>query len=368
MMPANIRHLLSCLCLAIGLLGGCSDETVTPKTDKPQLTKELIFYSWEEDLPQFVFDDFTAEYGVTVTFLTYHSTEEAVKNIEAGAIYDVAVIENDFIPDLVAKGLLAEIDHRNVVNFKHIAPAFRDLVFDPGNRYSVTFNWGLVGLLVRSDLAKQPISRWADLWDQNLAGNIHLWKNQRYLLAIALKSLGYSINSENPAELEAALQCLLASRSWARVSDYSPEAAEHVLAAGQTTVTYGWSVDVLRARASKLNIEYVLPAEGNIQWGDNFTIPASSTRKYTAEVFINFIMRPEINARIVNEQHYATVNISAYPFIKPELLNDPIIFPPVAEVKRAEVFQPLSPEGRRLYERIWAQFLAATADPAKGEP
>jgi len=366
-MRAWILRQLLCGALILGFLTACGDAEPPAQPASPPLARELIFYDWADDLPQSVIDAFTAEYGVRISYQTYETTEEALQNLRAGKVYDVAVIDNPFVPELAEEGLIAEIDHRNMPNFKNISPNFRELVFDPGNRYSVTYNWGLTGLIVRGDLVAQPITRWADLWDPRFAGRVLVWEMPRSLIGIALRSLGFSVNSENPAELEVALERLLALRAHARGSGYVPEVGEQALASGEVALMYGWAGDVLRARARHLDIRYVLPAEGSMQWGDNFVIPAASPRKYTAELFINFLLRPEISARIVNEQHYATANEAAYPFIKPEILNDPVIFPPLEEMRRAEVYLPLSPAGRALHQRIWERYLAGPTSAASRE-
>ena len=358
---ARLLQLLLTAFLVVPLLNGCSEDSQAPQPGQPKLAKELIFYDWAEDMPQSVLDAFTAEYGVKVTYLTYESSREAAANIRAGREYDVMVIDHPYVPELAAAGLLAEIDHRKVPNLEHLSANFRDLVFDPGNRYSVTFNWGLTGLLVRTDLVDLPVSRWADLWDQRHAGRVLLWNLERSLIGIALKSLGFSINSENKDELEMALDRLLVLKAQNRVIGYTPATALAALASGEAAITYGWAGDVLRLREAKVPVRYVLPEEGSIQWGDNFVIPAASSRKYTAEVFINFLFRPEISARIVNEQHYATANQAALPLISPEIANDPVVFPATAEMARSEIHLPLSPEGAALHERIWQRFLAGTA-------
>ena len=124
-------------------LVGCEVKPTPPSTPTPPpLAEELVFYDWEEDMPQSVLDAFTEEYGVEVTYLTYESQEEALENVKAGEVYDVVVLDNDTIPLLVADGLLAEIDYRNVPNFDNISANFRDLAYDPGNRHAVPFNWG----------------------------------------------------------------------------------------------------------------------------------------------------------------------------------------------------------------------------------
>ncbi len=359
--------LFLCSLLILVVLAACDPDTPARKTASEKLAKELIFYSWVGDLPQSVLDDFTAEYGVKVLYHTYKASQEGIDNLRAGKVCDVMVVENPYVPELAAEQLLAEIDYRNVPNFKHISPSFRDLVYDPGNRYSLTFNWGLIGLLVRSDLTTQPVNRWADLWDHHFKGRTVVWELKQDLVAITLKSLGYSINSENPDELEEALQRLLTLKNNEYVSGYTPELAEQLMKDGKTTLTFGWGADFLRMRASNIEVRYVIPSEGSIQWGDNFVVPRSSQQKYTAEVFINFLMRPEVNARIVNEQYYATANASAYPFIKPEILNNSAIFPSLEDVKKAEVYLPLSKEGLVLRQRLWQRFLAGVKNEAKEE-
>ena len=361
---AVVFALLAGLPVLLGL-AGCDRDSRGSKASGPNPARELVFYSWEEDLPPSLLTAFTAETGARVVYRTYRSTEEGVAGIRSGQVCDVAVIENPFIPDLAAEGLLAELDHRNIPNLVHLAEDFRELLFDPGNRYSVTFNWGLTGLVVRDDLAQGRVTRWADLWDERFAGRIQVWDLQRTLVGIALKSLGHSANSENPAELEAALARLVQLKARARTSGYAPDLAEQALADGRTALLYGYSQDLLRGRERGLQVSFVIPAEGSLQWTDNFVVPAASPNKHLAERFIDFMLRPENSARIVNEQRYPTVNKAATPFIRPEILNDPVLFPPVREMRRAEVLMPLSPEGQRLHADLWRRYLAAPALSAK---
>ena len=355
---------LLCAALALGLLAACGDPQPPVAGNSPPLATELVFYDWAEDMPQSVLDAFNAEFGVKVIYETYETTEEAIGSLQGGKVYDLMIVDSPFVPGLVSEGLIVEIDPRNVPNIRNISANFRELVFDPGNRYSVTYTWGLTGLIVRADRISQAVTRWGDLWDPGYTGHVLVWDMPRDLLGIALKSLGFSINSEDPAELEAALQHLLALRAGARTTGYAPEVAKSALATGDAVLMPGWAGDLLRARAHGLDVRFVLPAEGSIQWGDNFVIPKSSTRKYTAEVFLNFLLRPEISAQIVNEQFYATANEAAYPFIKPEIRNDPAIFPPLDEVRRAQVIMPLSPSGKALYDRIWQRYLAGPSGPS----
>jgi spermidine/putrescine transport system substrate-binding protein len=147
--------LLLVFCLAFCLaLTGCTQPPIT-----------LTVYGWTDELAEDVFVDFTAATGIKVESITYESTEEAVENLRSGQAYDVVVIENRFIPSLVKEGLLATIDRSRLPNFRNISLNFRDLMYDPGNRYAIPYSWGTTGLLVRTDLVAEPVRHWADLWD-----------------------------------------------------------------------------------------------------------------------------------------------------------------------------------------------------------
>ena len=344
--------------LALILLTACSDLSQPPAPTPVPLAEELVFYDWAGDLIETLFDDFEEEYGIKVTYVVYETPEEAVESIRAGDQYDLVVLENEYIPSLVDAGLLAKIDYRNVPNFSHISANFRDLAYDPGNKHTIPYSWGTTGLIVRSDMVEEPVTSWSDMWDQRYAGQVVGWLIPRYTLGAALKSLGYSLNSEDPDELEDALERLIElkpSATWLTVED---TAAYH-LAEGKAVMALGWAYDAQIGQGENEAIIYVLPEDGTILWGDNFVIPATSPHKYEAELFLDFILRPEITGQLVNVNYYAMTSDGAVPFIDPEILSDPIIFPQTENLQNAEILLPLSPEGEQLYAEIWERFVAA---------
>lgn len=350
------RSLVASLIILPSACGPASTPEPTP-TPIP-LAKELVFYDWEGDMPQSILDAFTEEYGVKINYLVYESQEEAIANIQAGQIYDVVVMESRFIPMLVKDNLLAELDQTNISNSKNLSANFRDLAYDPGNHYSIPYNWGTTGLVVRSDLVDEPVTRWSDLWDPRYAGKVGLWMGQRReVISLTLKSLGFSANTEDPAELEAALARLLELKSHVlTLEDFDPYTSVGVLTSGQAVITMGYASDFLDGIEQNPAIKYVLPKEGALLWNDTFMIPANSPNQYTAELFLNFLMRPDINAKIVNENLYASPNEAAYPFIEPDIMNNPVIFPPNAELVNAELILPLTADGQKLYDAIWERF------------
>ncbi len=339
------------------VLAGCAGSPPAP----PPLAEELIFYDWDADGIENVFEAFTQEYGVKIKYVTFASTEEAVKNMRAGKVYDVVVMGNPFMPALINEGLLAEIAYSNVPNFKNISANFRDLSYDSNNQHSIPYSWGTTGLVVRSDLVEEPITRWADMWDARYAGQIVNWSTTpRFFVGATLLSLGYSVNSEDPAELEAALEQLLALKPdniW--LNDEDGLKFVPFLLSGEAVMGQGWSEELWTAQEESDDVIYVLPEEGTILWGDNFVIPANSPNKYTAELFLNFILRPEISGQIVNGNYYPMANHAADSFVDEAILNDPVVYPTNEQLQNAELLLPLSPEGEALHTEIWGRFLAA---------
>ncbi len=321
-----------------------------------KLAKEIVVYSTSEEKMDAVFDAFTKETGVKVNLKYYESPEQAIEEIRAGAVYDVLTLDSQLVPAAVAEGLLAPIDYRNVTNFKNISADFRNLAYDPNNKHTIPYSWGTTGLVIRGDRIAAPITRWADLWDPRYAGKTVGWLLPRYTLGAALKSLGYSANSEDPTQLEAALQRLLALKPNAIWLSGDQESMAPELVDGAAAFGLGWAYDYKVAHDQNVAVTYVLPEEGSLLWVDNLVIPANSPNKATAELFLNFLLRPEITGQVVNTNYYAMPNDAAAPHIDPAILNDPVIYPANQQLRNAEILLPLSSDGAKLHGEIWERF------------
>lgn len=338
-------------------LQACAKEFLPTAARIPPASDTLTLYNWIDYMPQSVMEAFTQEYGIKINYIYYESQEEAVDNIRAGKAYDLVVLPPELIPALIKDESLARIDYRNVLNFKNTCSSFRDLSFDPGNQYSIPFHWGTTGLLYRTDLVQKPVLEWADLWDPEFAGRVAIWPISRAVIPITLKSLGYPANSEDPAQLQEALERMLRLRQNSFLVSNDNSSIVPMLAEGKAVIGFGWAYDALMGQ--DLPIEYVIPKEGGILWSDHFVIPAASRNKRSAELFLNFILRPEISGQIINESYYPMANDAAGPFVAPEILNNPIVYPPQEVIKNSELTLALSPEGLKLYDEIWQKFLNA---------
>ncbi len=361
--------MLPCLLFVCLLVSTLFDLPAAMGAAKPAAAnlsgKEIILYNWLDDIPQSVLTAFTRETKIKIRYEIFYSQEEAIASIRTGHAYDVVVIDGRFVPLLAEEGLLKKLNYENILNFKYTSPNFRGLIYDPENRFCVPYSWGTTGLLVNIGQDHPEVKRWADLWDEQYAGRVAMSVSYpREAIGMTLKSIGYSANSENPTELEAALARLLQLKlDPAFLYRYYPDFGTPTMASGKVLIAVGFSGDLLESQKKGLPVEYVLPEEGLLLWGDTFVVPASSQNQAAAELFINFILRPEISAEIVNKKYYASTNEAARPFVEPQILKNTAIYPTDAMLMKAEIIQSLSPKGQRLYDTIWQRFLDAYPKP-----
>ncbi len=335
-------------------LAACAADASPQSVPEP---KTLTIAGWYGYMPPALLEAFQAETGIAVEYVPYDTQEEALERLQQGAAYDLMVMGSHFIPRLVAEGIIAPLNYANIPNARNIGANFRDLSFDPGNRHSIIYQWGTTGLLIRTDLIDRPIMRWADLWDPALEGKILLWPIPRDMTNILLKSLGYSINTTNPAYLATALQRAPELARRADLAASGEDSAVPYLATGEYAVAQGWSYDALLAREQGVPITYIIPDEGTILWFDCLVVPAFSPHKALAERFIDFFLRPEMSALVTNELGVPTANDAAWPLIDPLLQSDEAIFPLPRVLQGAEVEAFLDPETQAYYDKIWQAFL-----------
>lgn len=176
---------------------------------------------------------------------------------------------------------------------------------------------------------------------------------------MALKALGYPFHSEDPAELELALRHLLELKPSLRFVGVETEEALAPLLNGEIALMVGWNGDALTARQTNPAVTYVLPKEGAIAWVDNFVIAADSPHHHTGELFIDFVLRPEISAQIVEAYYYPSTNEAAYQFVDPALATDQLVFPSAEDIAKLDFYGSLSADGEKLYAAQWQHFLEA---------
>ena len=321
------------------------------------LAQELHIYNWSEYIDPEIYEEFEQEFGVKVIEDTFASNEDLLAKLQAGATgYDIIVPSDYMVSIMYELELLAEINYDNIPNFENIAATFKDPPYDPGNKYSVPYQWGTTGIGYNAELFEDPPSSWAYLFDPAVAGEyagrMSMLNDSRETIGAALKYLGYSINSTNEQELEEAKQLLIQQKEW--VSAYDSDGFEDLLAAGEVDIGHGWSGDYFAAAEEAEQVWYIIPEEGGVIWTDNLAIPKSAPSQYTAEVFINYLLRPEVGARITNYTWFGSPNQASEEFIDAEILEEPAIYPPSEVMDKLEFIRDVG-EATSLYDRIWTE-------------
>jgi spermidine/putrescine-binding protein len=330
--------------------------TSTQPSATPPLAKALHLFIWEEYLGPEVRADFEREFGVKIIEENYASNEDLLAKLQAGAGgYDV-IVPTDYMVSLMIKGnLLAALDLAKLPNLRHIGARFKNLEFDPTNQYSVPYLWGTTGIGYHAREVSPPATSWADLFEparlEKYRGRISMLNDKREVIGAALLYLGYSPNTTDATQLEAAKQVLLQQKAY--LAKYDSEAFEDSLAAGEMLLVQGWSGEITAARETNPEIAYVIPREGSLIFLDNLAIPKSSKNQDTAEVFINYLLRPDVAARITNYVLYASPNEAAAPLIRPDLLAGPAYALP--EDVPLHWLRDLGAEADDLYDKIWTQ-------------
>ncbi len=370
-----MRTRLVVLGLLVALLlvacGGGGTETApaessAPTTPEPvaevEPAQEIQFFNWSEYIDPDIYEIFEDEYGIRVVESNFASNEEMLAKLQGGATgYDLIVPSDYTVAIMIEEGMLAELDHANIPNLENLSPRFRQVPYDPGNKYCVPYQWGTTGIGYNSALIDEPTS-WAVLFDPDpnapYYGRAMMLDDPREGMAAALVYLGYDINTTDEAQLEEAKQALL--RAKPALAGYDSDQFDDLLAAGETVLTHGWNGDILVAQEENLDVAYTIPQEGGVVWIDNVCIPNTVTpeRKKAAEIFINFLLRQDIGVLLSEFNYYASPNAAAEEMLDEEFLSDPAVYPPPQVLDKLQYIEPLG-DFESVYQRIWDEVKAA---------
>jgi len=281
-------------------------------------SKELNLYSWSEYVPQEVLDRFHDEYGVQVNYDTYSSNEELLAKLKAGGSnYDV-IVPSDYLVTLMAQqGMLQPLDKAKLTNLGNLDPALMNPTFDPGNQYTLPYQWGTTGIAVNTEQVTEPVTTFADLWRPDLKDRLVVLDDQREMLGIALVQLGFDRNSTDPAELEQARDRLIALKPNIRL--YDSDSPKTQLLAGEVDVGVVYNGEAALASRENPAIQYVLPPDGCGVWYDNLAMPQDPPHPDAALAFIDFLLRPENSALITRDFPYSNPNLAGLAYVKENL-------------------------------------------------
>ena len=223
--------------------------------------------------------------------------------------------------------------------------------YDPNNDYSVPYLWGSTGIGVNSEeIDPSTVSKWADLWDTKWKNKLLLVDDVREAFGMALQKNGHSVNTKNPDEIKQAYEDL--QKLMPNVRVFNADAPREPFLAGDVNLGMIWSGEANMAQKENDKIQYIYPKEGSGFWVDSFTIPAGAENVENAHKFIDYMLKPEVGKKVVEQLGYSTPNKEVKALVETKLQNNPIIFPPSDILSKAEFQQDVG-DAIKLYNDYW---------------
>jgi spermidine/putrescine transport system substrate-binding protein len=336
---------------------GKSDSTTSHSspTTAPSGDRVLHIYTWSEYLPDEVKNEFEKRTGIKVTVDTYESNEVLISKLASGVVsYDLVVPSDYAIKQLIHEKLILQLDLSRLSNFGNLDNHFLNQQFDPGNAYSVPYLWGTTGLGYNKKKIPEAVDSWDALFDPKYRGQILMLDDRRECFAIALKKMRKSVNDTDPADLRQAADLLKKQHEIVRT--YDSMNYDNKLAGGDVILAHGWNGQLAKVVSAKPDdFAYVLPKEGGTIWLDNVCIPTTAKNVDAAYLFMNYILEPQANAKIVNGVNYASANLAARQYIDPTILNNKNIYPSPDMLKSWEFLDDVGGPTTRLMSQLWTE-------------
>lgn len=336
-------------------ISGCSDK-------KGENENVINVYSWGEfisngvDGTLDVNKEFTERTGIKVNYKTFQNNEELfAKLIGGGADYDVIIPSDYMVSRLVENDMLEPLNFDNIPNYSFISEDFKNLDFDPQNKYSVPYVWGLIGIFYnkREVQKNEDEITWDVLWDEKYRNKILMFDNARDSFAISLLRLGYSINSIDPqAWREAANQLIIQKKL---VQAYVMDQIFDKMSNGEAVLAPYYSGDAATLLKTNSDIGFVIPKSGTNKFVDSMCIPKNSRHKVQAEKYINFMCETEIALANVKKTGYSTPHTEAYNRLSNEIKNNKIFYPDENKMKNSQVFVNLPDDTNKLMDELWVE-------------
>ena len=292
----------------------------------------LNIYNWSDYIDETTIPRFQALANIRVNYDVYSSNEDLLAKMRAGpTTYDIIVPTNQFIPTYRRLGLLQPLRQDLIPNLVNLDKAFVETDYDPGNKYTIPWQWGTTGIGYNTKrVPGGTVDSWTALYQPNpsLGGRISILREVTDLIGCTLIYLGKDPNSTRDADLQQVVGTFKDLRRRVKHLKFSSDTYIDQLATGETWLAHGWSGDVFQAQGDNADISYVIPKEGSLQWADVMCVPQDAPHPENAARFMNYVLHPKTAARISNYVSYGTPVPLAKSLLPSEQLDDPGIYPP----------------------------------------
>lgn len=321
----------------------------------------LNVYNWGEyisngsDDSLDVVEEFEALTGIRVNYTTYDTNESLYAKLKSGAgNYDVIIPSDYMIGKMAQEGMLAELDMDNIPNFRFIGEPYKSRTYDLENKYSVAYMWGVVGIIYNTTMVDEADVEqgWGLLWDEKYAGNILMFNNSRDAFAIAGKMLGHSLNPASTQEIDQAAEKLKEQKGV--VQSYVMDEVFDKMGGGEAAIAPYYAGDGITMMEENDDLAMFIPAEGSNFYVDAMCVPATSTKKEAAEMFINFMCETEVALANTEFIYYSSPHTEVPALLPEELRDSELMYPPEDLLARCETFEVLPDELNLAMDAAWS--------------
>ena len=342
------RLIALCLCFALSVLSACGGS---------KSGEELFMYIWAEYIPDSVFKQFEDETGIKIRVSTFDNLDDMfakIKITDGGEGYDLVMPSIEYASLLKNQGYLQKLDKRLLPNFKNMDPNYVNLPFDKGNEYTVPFTVGTSTFAVNSKkVDPEKLKKLEDLSRPEYKKRLLLLNDIRAVMGIGLRMNGHSINDRNKEHIKQAYETLK-EKILPNVKGFDTEAAAQALLNGEVDIAMTWNGLVYAAMQENPDIVEVRMNDGMNFWMDSFALLKKSKNVVNAHKFLDFIMRPDVSAKITSEYQYSSPNAAARKLLPEKVRNNKTSYPDKSDVQKGEFENDIG-DALPVYEKYWTK-------------
>ena len=347
------------VCFMMAAVMACSGVLTGCGSKKTEVTDTLTVFNYGEYMDPDVLDQFTEETGIEVKYEEALTPEEMYTKYKSGAIeYDLLCSTDYMLQKLISEGELQEIDIDALENKENIGDKYWEFskAFDPDNNYTVPYFWGTLGILYDTTKVKEPVDSWNVLFNGEYSGEIVMQNSMRDMFMLALKALGYSLNSSDEKELKQAQELLLKQKP--DVQAYLVDEARDEVVAGNATMAVVYSGEAYLGHQYNENLAYVIPKEGSNVWLDSWCVTKYCDNMDAAQKFLDFLCREDIAQKNFEYIYYSTPNEAVIESLSEEDRADEALVPSDDATKDCEVSLMTDEKTTDFMNELWKELKA----------
>lgn len=321
--------------------------------------ESINLMSWGGDfIPREIINEFEEETGIKVNLKESTSNEDMQSVLEANPDqYDLLVITDYMVDILRQNDSIGKLDKDKLPNFKNINPVYQDNYYDESNEYSVPYAISTSLLLVNPDAVKElgadPITSYEDLWQEELEDNVVIVDWSIEVIGVVLKALGYDYNEQNPDIVAEAREKLFEIAP--NIIRFETNTPEDSLLNGEAAAGFMYSNQVVRGQTADDSLEAVYPEEGIPIFIDSLVMSAQAPNSDNAHKFLDFLLEPEIAARIADITSFTTANQAAEEFLPEDYKNNPVLNMPDEVAANTSFYIDIAAVSEE-YDHIYSEF------------